>query len=57
MDRRDLMPTHVGYEQFYRVGADINDGAAHGFHALNIKNPAVETKVKIATFCGRNGMV
>jgi hypothetical protein len=42
---------NIGHQQFYRVGADINDGAADGLHRANkIGNAAAKTKMKIVTF-------
>ena len=36
-DRPNLMPGHVGHQQLHRVGADINDSAADGFHGLSLE--------------------
>jgi hypothetical protein len=30
--RLDGMAAHLGHQQLDRVGADIDDGASHGFH-------------------------
>jgi hypothetical protein len=32
MHRLHVAPGHVGHQQLDRVGANINDGAANGFH-------------------------
>ena len=48
--RAHLLGRHIGDEQFYRVGPDINDGAAHGFHGRSIKNSARGAKSLIVTF-------
>ena len=32
-DRPDVAPGDVGHEQLHRIGADIDDGPANGWHA------------------------
>ena len=47
MHRPHVAPRHVGHQQFDRVGADINDGAADGFHeATKLRGNLLETQVK-----------
>jgi hypothetical protein len=52
VDRVDPATMHVRDQQFNRVGADINDRTANGFHSgPKIRNRPMETKGKIVTFC------
>ena len=47
MHRLHVAPAHVGHQQFDRVGADINDGAADGFHgAARLQSATAETKIE-----------
>ena len=52
VDGLHVAPAHVRHQQLDRVGADINDRAAHSFHcAPKIGNVAREAKIKNVTFC------
>ena len=51
--RAHLATGHVGDEQFDRVGADINDGAADGFHSSQITVRAAGSPIENVTFRGR----
>ena len=45
--RPHVAPRHIGHQQLDRVGADINDGAANGFHeAQSYKATGAKTQVK-----------
>jgi hypothetical protein len=47
VDRPHLAPRHVGHQQLDRVGADINDGAPHGFHKVTkLRGNLIPTQVK-----------
>jgi hypothetical protein len=49
----DFASGHVSDQQFYRVGADINDGAADGFHVPgSYKTPARKPNRKMLHFAG-----
>jgi hypothetical protein len=53
MDRLHVASAHVRHQQLDRVGADINDRAAHCFHCADkIGNAAAKAKSKIVTFLG-----